>query len=538
MSPWPTPSACSLLENPGLLPFLPGLARQLLGTELELPSAATWWCGQERERDFVLANLGELVIKPIQRIPGKSSVYGGHLDRAGLALWRERIRARPHMYVGQERVSFSTVPALVGEEIEPRHAILRTFLVAGADDYLVMPGGLTRIPPHRESFSVSGQEGGISKDTWVLAAEGEAPVPPAGAAERQAPVPPLLGPLPSRSADNLFWVGRYAERAESTARLLRTILGKLDEQQEIDDPGDAICLEHLLHAATHLTGAYPGFVGEGAASRLSQPLPELRSLLLNDQRAGSLPATLGAFGRSAFAVRDLWSPDAWRVVEDIQQQWRLAQAAPAGEGAQSLQEALDHLILKLVAFSGLTTESMAHDPAWLLLDTGRRLERALLTVALLRATLVACHEEAVAGQILEAVLGTTESLTVFRRRYRSHLQLQAVLELLLLDAKHPRALAYQLRKLQGHIANLPRKSDRPGLRADERLVLEAFTRVRLADAGQLVPAAATGIYSDLEVLLAGVSSLLGNLSDALTRTYFSHAQGPHLLAADRLEVEL
>ena len=181
---------------------------------------------------------------------------------------------------------------------------------------------------------------------------------------------------------------------------------------------------------------------------------------------------------------------------------------------------------------------MAHDPAWLLLDTGRRLERALLTTALLRATLVACHEEAVAGQILEAVLGTTESLTVFRRRYRSHLQVQAVLELLLLDAKHPRALAYQLRKLQGHIANLPRKPDRPGLREDERLVLEAFTRVRLAEAGRLVPATATGIYAELEALLAGVSSLLGDLSDALTRTYFSHAQGPRLLAADRLEVEL
>ncbi len=532
------PIGSSLLENPGLLPFLPGLARHLLGAELELPSVATWWCGQERERNFVLDNLGELVIKPIQRVPGKSSVFGGHLDKAGLTLWRERIRARPHMYVGQERVSYATVPALAGEGIEPRHSILRTFLVAGADDYLVMPGGLTRIAPHKESFSVSGQEGGISKDTWVLAAEGEAPAPAAGSAERQAAVPPLLGPLPSRSADNLFWVGRYAERAESTARLLRTILSKLDEQQEIDDPGDAICLEQLLHGATHLTGAYPGFVGEGAASRLSQPLPELRSLLLNEQRAGSLPDTLAAFGRAAFAVRDLWSSDAWRVVDDIQQQWRRAQAAPPEGGNRSLQDGLDHLILKLVAFSGLTTESMAHDPAWLLLDTGRRLERALLTTALLRATLVACQEEAVAGQILEAVLATSESLTTFRRRYRSHLQVATVLELLLLDQKHPRALAYQLRKLQGHIAGLPRPPARSGLPEDERLVLEAFTRVRLADVGRLVPATPAAIYTELDDLLAAVSTLLGELSDALTRAYFSHAQGPRLLAADRLEVEL
>lgn len=532
------PVGSSLLENPGLLPFLPGLARQLLGAELELPSVATWWCGQERERNFVLDNLGELVIKSIHRTPGKSSVFGGHLDRAGLALWRERIRARPHMYVGQERISFSTVPALVGEGIEPRHAILRTFLVAGVEEYLVMPGGLTRIAPHRESFSVSGQEGGVSKDTWVLAEAGEKPAPASEAGDRRAAAPPLLGPLPSRSADNLFWVGRYAERAESSARLLRTVLAKLDEQQEIDDPGDAICIAHLLYAVTHLTGTYPGFVGDGAASRLSQPLPELRSLLLNEQRDGSLPATLAAFSRAAFAVRDLWSSDAWRVVDDIQQQWRLAQTAPLEEGTRVMQDALDHLILRLVAFSGLTTESMAHDPAWLLLDTGRRLERAALTTALLRATLVARQENAVAGQILEAVLATTESLTTFRRRYRSHLQLATGLELLLLDEKHPRALAYQLRKLQNHIACLPREQGRPGMQEDERLVLEAFTRVRLAEVGRLVQGDGQPIHAGLEDLLGDVSGLLGQLSDTLAGTYFSHAQGPHLLAADRLEVEL
>lgn len=529
------PVGSSLLENPGLLPFLPGIARHLLGTELELPSVATWWCGQPLEREFVLAHLGDLVIKPIQRIPGRSSVFGGHLDGPGLALWRERIRARPHMYVGQERVSFATVPALVETAIEPRHAILRTFLVAGADSYMVMPGGLTRIAPRMESFSVSGQEGGISKDTWVLATGTEPTASPGSTGVGRAL--PRLEPLPSRSADNLFWCGRYAERAESCARLLRTILAKLDQQLESDDPGDAICLELLLGAATHLTGSYPGFVGDGAAARLSRPLTELRSLLLEEQRPGSLPSTLAAFGRTAFAVRDLWSADAWRVVDEIQQQWREARAAPTGEGTRLLQEALDHLILKLVAFSGLTTESMAHDPAWLLLDSGRRLERAFLTIALLRATLVARQEEAVAGAILEAVLATTEGLSTFRRRYRSRLRPEAVLELLLQDEKHPRALAYQLRKLQGHVAMLPRPTTLPSLGEAERLTLDAFTRLRLADVAGLAPAGAGGIHGELDALLAAVAELLAQLSVALTRTYFSHARGPRLLAVERPEVE-
>ncbi|AMV72744.1 hypothetical protein DBW_2407 [Desulfuromonas sp. DDH964] len=532
------PIGSSLLENPGFLPFLPGIARHLLGAELELPAVATWWCGQPREREFVLANLGELVIKTIHRTPGKSSVFGGSLDQAGLALWRERIRAKPHMYVGQERISFSTVPSLVGEGVEPRHAILRTFLVAREQDYLAMPGGLTRIAPAKESFSVSGQSGGVSKDTWVLVDEVEMLSTTAPAPESPGTVQPMLGPLPSRSADNLFWVGRYTERAESSARLVRTILNKLDEQQEIDDPGDAICLEHLLRAVTHLTSSYPGFVGAGSASRLSQPLPELRSLLLNEQRPGSLPGTLVAFSRAAFTVRDLWSNDAWRVVDEIQQQWRQVQSWPPGEAPESLQDSLDQLILKLVAFSGLTTESMAHDSGWLLLDIGRRLERAKLTTALLRATLVSCHHPAVVGQVLEAVLATTESLVTFRRRYRSHLQLPAVLELLLLDEKHPRALAYQLRKLQSHIAFLPKSKAWPTMQEDERLVLEAFTRVRLANVTRLATAAESDIFADLDDLLDGVTSLLAKLSDALTRAYFSHAQGPRLLAADPLEVEL
>jgi uncharacterized circularly permuted ATP-grasp superfamily protein/uncharacterized alpha-E superfamily protein len=533
------PVGSSVLENPGLLPFLPGIARYFLGQELELPSVATWWCGQARERAFVLENIDKLVIRPIHRTPGRNAVFGTELDQAGRELWRARILARPHMYVGQEQVSFSTVPSLVEGSIEPRYAILRSFLVAREHDYLMMPGGLTRIAPQKGTFSVSGQAGGVSKDTWVLAAEPERPIDLGPPADRQQLVQPLVGPLPSRAADNLFWVGRYAERAESTARLMRTVLLKLDEREEFFDPADAICLEHLLRGLTHLTGTYPGFVGEGAAVRLANPLPELRSLLLNVQRPDSLPDTLRAFVRAAYTVRDLWSSDAWRVVDEIQQEWHQALVAGQVESGTSLQDSLDQLILKLVAFSGLTTESMAHDPGWLMLDIGRRLERALSSIALLRATLVPRQTETVAGQILEAVLATTESLMTFRRRYRSFNQLPTVLELLLMDEKHPRALAYQLRKLQDHVAALPRKNGRSGRKEEERLILEAYTLVRLAEPAALVSGTdESGIYVELEDLLAAVALLLSRLSEALTRTYFSHAQGPRMLSPDRIAEEL
>jgi len=530
------PLGSGILENPGLLPFLPGIARFLLGEDLKLPSVASWWCGQPREREFVLENLGQLVIKAIHRTSGRNAVFGVELDKAGLELWRNRIRSKPHMYVAQEHVSFSTAPTLVDGNIEPRHAILRTFVIARDQAYQVMPGGLTRIAPQEGTFSVSGQAGGVSKDTWVLTTEPDQQVDLWRVTERDQTVQPLTGPLPSRAADNLFWVGRYAERAESTARLLRTVLLQFGESQESKSSRDISCLHHLLRSLTHLTSTYPGFVGKDAELRLKSPQQELMSLTLNPKRVGSLSATLENFSRAAYTVRDLWSTDAWRVVDMIQQEWHQALSLCQVESSGPLQDNLDQVIMKLVAFGGLTTESMAHDPGWLLLDTGRRLERAILSVALLRATLVPQHEESLSQQINEAVLVTCESLITFRRRYRSFMQLPAVLTMLLLDEKHPRALAYQLRKLQTHLQALPHEKG-PTLMSDiERLILEAYTSVRLAKATELIETTPEqAIYSKLDDLLANTANRLWRLSDAITQTYFSHAQGPRLLAPTRRE---
>ncbi len=165
------PIGSAILENPGLMPFLPGIARHFLGEELKLPSVATWWCGQERERTFVIDNLERLVIKPIHRTRGYRAIFGAQLTTAELAALRERILSKPHLYIGQEMVSFSTAPSLVDGWVEPRHAILRSFLVAGDDGYLAMPGGLTRIAPHEGELVVSNKSGGLSKDTWVLSKE-------------------------------------------------------------------------------------------------------------------------------------------------------------------------------------------------------------------------------------------------------------------------------------------------------------------------------------------------------------------------------
>ncbi|MGZ8190590.1 MAG: circularly permuted type 2 ATP-grasp protein, partial [Methylococcaceae bacterium] len=164
------PLGSSILENPALLAFLPKLARHFLNQELILPSVATWWCGQRRERDFVLQNFDRLVIKQINRHQGNNALFVASLSSKEKDQLRNQILAKPHLFVGQEQVSFSTVPAFIDHHIEPRNAVLRNFVVANADDYLVMPGGLTRVAREKNDFIVSNQAGGISKDTWVLAA--------------------------------------------------------------------------------------------------------------------------------------------------------------------------------------------------------------------------------------------------------------------------------------------------------------------------------------------------------------------------------
>lgn len=517
------PLGSSVLENPGLLAFLPKLARYFLNEELILPSVATWWCGQRRERDFVLQNLEHLVIKQINRRQGNGSVFGNALSHDEKAALRAAIIAKPHLFVGQERVSLSTVPAFIDHHIEPRNAVLRNFVVANGEDYLVMPGGLTRVAHDKDDFIVSNQAGGISKDTWVLASEPSKPMAVLPQAGRNQLIDAVTEPLTSRAADHLFWVGRHLERTEAAARLLRTVLLKFGDMLEYQDVVDSASLTVLLRGLTHVTATYPGFV-KGGSQLLKAPQAELLSLAKNIQRPGSLAANIQAFVQSAFNIRDLWSQDTWRSVDNIQHRWQ-QRVMNNDISIEPLQSSLDELITGIVAFAGLTAESMTREAGWLMLDSGRRLERALALIALLRATVVMRHDNAVQNQVLEAVLVSTDSLTIYQRRYRSLIQLPMVLELLLLDETHPRSVAYQLQHLSAHVAALPRERSKSRLSEEERLIIKAYTDLRLSNLVDLLKIDEDeGLYADLERRLSDTTDLLWRIAEIIARAYFSHSQ--------------
>ncbi len=523
------PLGVSILENPALHAFLPGIAKHFLGQTLELPSVATWWCGQTRERRHVIANLDRMVIRMTHRRSGARPVYGSLLSREQRRELVRRIRAQPYMYVGQEQVSFSSVPTLVGGQMAARPAVLRTFSVARDDGYIVMPGGLTRVASSGDSFIVSNQAGGIAKDTWVIASEPEKQASLLQSTAGAGAAPSLHLSLPPATADNLFWFARYAERAEHSIRLMRTVLNSYYSTTEYEAPYNQAMLEALLQALTHATATYPGFVGPHATATVNNPDTELASLIADPHRGGSVAYNLHAMLQAADGMRNLLSGDTLRLLNVTQDQLTSLETI-THQHLTEARQTLNQLVTALAALSGMVMESMLRGEAWLFLDIGRRLERGLLLVALLRGTLTHIRPAPAESALLTAVLRSCESLMAYRRGYSSAPELTPALALLLLNETNPRALVFQLGALERHLAALPRDTNGAQLSEEARSVLEAATAVRLSDLNLLAAADPDDkLRPNLDQLLVRIEQLLRRASDALVSDYFTDSRGPQQL---------
>lgn len=512
---------CGVVENPGLLAYLPRLCRELLGEELRLPSVNTWWCGEPEGRDYVFAHLDELVIRSI--LPGQDPKVGAQLDHTGRAALRARIETEPYLYIGQELVCLSNAPTLHHGGLVPRPVMMRGFVVAHQNDYRAMPGGLGRVATALDPLRVSVQKGGISKDVWVLAPAAEKHI----SLLRQAYGPIVVtrdgSDLPSRVADNLYWLGRYGERLDGKARLLREALGQLLELQE-QNPTEDNCLSDLLVALE-----LPAQVAADppVRSRFFIVRRELLRLLTDAERPGSLPYIFGGMMRNGRAVRDHLGDDSWRLLNRLQHS--IQEAVPGLTGREA-REGLERQLTLLAAFSGLNNETMPHHYGWVFLDIGRHLERIQNTLALLKLAFVSARHPGV--PLWQVVLTTTDNLTAYRRRYRSALHPKAIVDLLLFDEGNPRSIGFQLLRLQRQIARLPHTTAVPYRSAEERLILEAVSILQLADIEALAVLDANQPCNPvLARLLDDLYRPLHNLSDAITHSHFSHAEVPRQLIA-------
>jgi uncharacterized alpha-E superfamily protein len=292
---------------------------------------------------------------------------------------------------------------------------------------------------------------------------------------------------------------------------------------EADAAREDTGLPVLLRVVTHLTTTYPGFVGEGAEKRFAAFEQEVLDVIGNSQRPGSLQFTLTGLALAARSVRDRLSDDSWRAINGLSQVFveHPLQLSVALNG-------VEQLIFRLAAFTGLTTERMSRGYGWHFLDMGRRLERALFGSGLLRVACVSTEESG--NALWEALLAITDNLVTYRRRYRSSPQEAPMLDLLLLDEAAPRSVAYQLARLQEHVAALPKKTGLSHRSAEERAVLEALTLLRLADLEPLllVPEGKEEREA-LDRLLSRLGYLLHSLSDAITLSYFRQSDLPQQL---------
>tara|TARA_R110002050_G_scaffold100580_1_gene208113 strand:+ start:54687 stop:57248 length:2562 start_codon:yes stop_codon:yes gene_type:complete len=519
------PVGSGVIENPGLIPFMPAIAKYFLKEELILPQIASWWCGQETERNYVLNNISNLVIKRIDHTNRESIHFGEFLNPEQIKKLKNEINERPYRFVAQEKISFSTAPNLANGKFEPRNMVARTFSIATKEGYTVMPGGLVRVAPDRDTIRVSNQRGGTSKDFWILDDIPNQETKTHYWHPKSSISASGLNDLPSLTAENLYWAGRYVGRTLVNARFLRMVLRQMVLVQNNNEKPDSVKLQVLFKAVTQLTGTFPGFSEKNKAGEyaMDNPYDEMLSVILDKERAGSLAHTISMFSNSYYSIRNLWSSDMWRVFENIQKIWSTFED-DSDRSINKMIKVLNQLITRLIAFMGLIEESIMVQQGLLLYFIGLQLEQSTLTITKCRSLLSIKYEEQVEYELLEYLLTSHESLNIYRYSYRSYIQIEHVIDLLMLDLEYSRSLTYMFSRIQKDISKLPHSNNINHLSEYQKFIFEGFAKLRLANSEHLAKTASQKemLRQDLDTLFEELSDLLYKTSQSISKTYFDH----------------
>ncbi|TCT37856.1 circularly permuted type 2 ATP-grasp protein [Martelella mediterranea] len=414
-----------ILETRALLAFLPSLSRRLLNEDLKIPSIATWWCGQEQERSHVADHLDRMVIGPAySRMP--------FFDDAGQSFTGEKLRARRpgaverwlKQYgsglVGQEAVTLSTAPAFVDGRLKPHPFSLRVFAARTRDGWRIMPGGFARIGASDDVTAMAMQQGGRAADVWVVS---DTPVARPTLLTQESRVPRHKpANLPSRAADNLFWLGRYIERAEGNLRILRAWHGRFAEVDDREQP---------------LLAQVEAYLGKTGIDLDDGALPP------------SLLRDIDSAVFSAGNIRDRFSPDGWLALTDLSKSARrFVDVVQPGDDAA---HAATVLLRKLAGFAGLVHENMYRSTGWRFLSIGRYLERGLHMTRLLGEL---SGEDAPDGAF-DILLEIGDNVMTHRRHYNVNTDRLTITDLLALDPQNPRSVLFQLNAILAEVERLP-----------------------------------------------------------------------------------
>lgn len=510
-----------VIESPGLDAYLPNAARALFGEDLLVPDIPTVWCGTRWGRAEGLARLrGGVIRNAFDAAPlfsrGSSARLGSDLSDAELATFESEIERRGASYVVHDIVPPGVAPTFERGAFASRPMSLRVFAAWTPDGYVVMPGGLARIAADDTVRALSMQSGAASKDVWALAS---GPVdtfsllrPPTARLEIRR----SGNEAPSRAMDNLLWLARYAERTENLIRVLRAAVQRLAGDTGITATMGAVELaQRLLVPLDHVSVKAIRSAADGDDEQLRD---EVAAVIFGQEKAG-LQRLLRRVARTAWAARDRLSPDTWRAIYALTTWDGRYEPAGAfdGTGAQAY---LDALIRRSAAISGLSAENMTRGNNWLFFDLGRRLERTFSVCRLLRHTLAAANERESAP--IQLALEIADSAMTYSYRYRNAFQAAPTIDLLLLDASNPRAVAFQVDAIVRHTIDLPMITE-VQQRGRARALAEGMHRhVSEADAFALAEPGANGRRAALIDLLDGLESTTTRIADAVGDAYLQH----------------
>ena len=515
-----------VLESPVFQAYLPALCRLLLGEELRLPCQPTWWCGDAEGMRLLAAEFPNLLLRKAFVHRNASVVDGRTLSESEQAGWLERVRAQPSQYVVQQPLRRSYAPTWSANGIVPAAVVLRTFAVADADGYQILPGGLCRVSLGANSLNESASDGQSSKDVWVISDQPVKPITLLPTSTSAVELRRSTNDVPSRVADHMFWLGRYAERAEALTRHLRSCVVRITNELEPANGKELRCLVAALEESSG--DSQGGTVEEVELSTWTQE--KLMTLIFREQHPGTLAQLLASLQRTATQVRDRLSLDGWRIVNqlelDLLYPWK-EQQPRWGEVLLLLNQVLN----LLAAFSGVGTESMTRGPGWRFLDMGRRIERALQILTLVRRTLVIPLKYST--PVLEAVLEIADSSMTYRHRYLASLQLAPLLDLVLIDETNPRAVGFQFNALSEHVDSLPTETAQPQRTIEQRIMLGMQATLRLTDVDGLAQVTSSGRRDSLENFILALEDQLRQLSTSLNHHYLAHTAPTHQLGTAR-----
>jgi uncharacterized circularly permuted ATP-grasp superfamily protein/uncharacterized alpha-E superfamily protein len=501
-------------EAPGIAAFLPALCESLLGEPLLLPSVETVWLGDADARQRVMADTARWLIRS-STDGGSQPKLAADLDPAERSKLFGQIAAKPSAFSAMAGISPSVTPCARGAELVPQAIVLRMFLVKNSGSWHAMPGGLAR---HLEPGQLTGHlpARGISKDVWIMAEGSEHIVGPAAMRQARLPIRRTFGELPSRTADNMFWLGRYIERLEATARLTRAIILRLGRNAPMPREHMELQLLEACLAASHLDDPEMQAKGGTLAAAIAA----------STRDGGAIARLLGHVGRLTELVRDRLTGEMYASFTHM---LRAAseEAAASGANLQALAQTMASIQRFSTVVAGLAAENMVRGGSWLFLDMGRRVERAALTVDHLAVVLDQPEPRWELG--LRLALEICDSAITYRSRYFTALQAGPVLDLVIADDSNPRAVAFQLVTLGALLGKI-------GGGGDDRLTSQAETLLRTAQSivSDLVAnhedaVALEAVPRRLVALAEGVRAL----SDLLFRRYFALLPMPRAVGVEQ-----